>query len=148
MENKAAGQYLARVKRTLVCDKTDRCRLLERCAAMIGDFQQENPEVGYDGIVAAFGEPDAFVSELLSGLDEATVKAARKRRRLIRWGAVAAIIIVLIALLAFLYIKYRQSTDIGQYFYTVRGIPQEMTYEEREAATADIPEESIWRLEE
>ena len=42
MDNKAAGQYLARVKRALVCGKTDRCRLLERCAAMIGDFQQEN----------------------------------------------------------------------------------------------------------
>lgn len=148
MENKAAGQYLARVKRTLVCDKTDRCRLLERCAAMIGDFQQENPEAGYDGIVDAFGEPDAFVSELLSGLDEATVKAARKRRRLIRWGAVAAIIIVLIALLAFLYIKYRQSIAVSQYFYAVEHPPQVMTYEEREAATADIPEESIWRLEE
>ena len=115
---------------------------------MIGDFQQENPEVGYDGIVDAFGEPDAFVSELLSGLDEATVKAARKRRRLIRWGAVAAIIIVLIALLAFLYIKYRQSIAVSQYFYSVEHPPQVMTYEEREAATADIPEESIWRLEE
>ena len=77
MDNKAAGQYLARVKRALVCGKTDRCRLLERCAAMIDDFQQENPEVGYDGIVDAFGEPDAFVSELLSGLDEATVKTAQ-----------------------------------------------------------------------
>lgn len=84
MENKAAMQYLARVKRALVCGKTDRCRLLERCAAMIDDFQQENPEAGYDGIVAAFGEPDAFVSELLSGLDEAAVQAARKRRRMIR----------------------------------------------------------------
>ncbi len=84
MDNKAAGQYLARVKRALVCGKTDRCRLLERCAAMIDDFQQENPEAGYDGIVAAFGKPDAFVSELLSGLDEVTVKAARKRRRMIR----------------------------------------------------------------
>ena len=105
MENKAAGQYLARVKRTLVCDKTDRCRLLERCAAMIDVFQQENPGAGYDGLVAAFGEPDAFVSELLSGLDEATVKTAQKRRRLIRWGAVASIFIVLIALLAFMYIK-------------------------------------------
>ena len=142
MDNKAAGQYLARVKRALVCGKTDRCRLLERCAAMIDDFQQENPEAGYDGIVAAFGEPDAFVSELLSGLDEATVKTAQKRRRLIRWGAVAAIIIVLIALLAFLYIKYRQSTEIGQYFYTVRGIPQEMPPEEVEAIIDQLPEES------
>ena len=117
MENKAAGQYLARVKRALV-------RLLERCAAMIDVFQQENPGTGYDGLVAAFGEPDTFVSELLSGLDEATVKIARKRRQLIRWGAVAVIIVVLIVMSAFLYIKYRQSTDIGQYFYVIEGVPQ------------------------
>ena len=142
MDNKAAGQYLARVKRALVCGKTDRCRLLERCAAMIDDFQQENPEAGYDGIVAAFGKPDAFVSELLSGLDEVTVKAARKRRRLIRWGAVAALIAALIALSAFLYIKYRQSMEIGQYFYVVRGVPQQMPPDEVEAIIDQLPEES------
>ena len=114
MDNKAAGQYLARVKRALVCGKTDRCRLLERCAAMIGDFQQENPEVGYDGIVAAFGKPDAFVSELLSGLDEVTVKAARKRRRLIRWGVAAVIVIVLITTSIFWYLQYRESMNINE----------------------------------
>ena len=142
MENKAAMQYLARVKRALVCGKTDRCRLLERCAAMIDDFQQENPEAGYDGIVAAFGEPDALVSELLSGLDEVTVKAARKRRRMIRWGAVAALIAALIALSVFLYIKYRQSMEIGQYFYVVRGVPQQMPPDEVEAIIDQLPEES------
>ena len=142
MENKAAMQYLARVKRALVCGKTDRCRLLERCAAMIDDFQQENPEAGYDGIVAAFGEPDAFVSELLSALDEVTVKAARKRRRMIRWGAVAALIAALIALSVFLYIKYRQSMEIGQYFYVVRGVPQQMPPDEVEAIIDQLPEES------
>ena len=142
MDNKAAGQYLARVKRALVCGKTDRCRLLERCAAMIDVFQQENPGAGYDGLVAAFGEPDAFVSELLSGLDEVTVKAARKRRRMIRWGAVAALIAALIALSVFLYIKYRQSMEIGQYFYVVRGVPQQMPPDEVEAIIDQLPEES------
>ena len=109
---------------------------------MIDDFQQENPEAGYDGIVAAFGEPDAFVSELLSGLDEVTVKAARKRRRMIRWGAVAALIAALIALSVFLYIKYRQSMEIGQYFYVVRGVPQQMPPDEVEAIIDQLPEES------
>ena len=139
MENKAAGQYLARVKRALVCDKTDRCRLLERCGDMIVVFLQENPEAGYDGIVAAFGEPDAFVAELLSGLDEATVEVARKRRRLIRWGVVAAIIAALIALSTFLYIKYQQSIAVSQYFYVVKPPPQIMTDEEYAAATANLP---------
>lgn len=148
MENKAAGQYLARVKRALVCGKTDRCRLLERCAAMIDVFQQENPGTGYDGLVAAFGEPDTFVSELLSGLDEATVKIARKRRQLIRWGAVAVIIVVLIVMSAFLYIKYRQSTDIGQYFYVIEGVPQQMPPDEVEAIIDQLPKESLFCEEE
>ena len=141
MENKAAGQYLARVKRTLVCDKTDRCRLLERCAAMIGDFQQENPEVGYDGIVAAFGEPDAFVSELLSGLDEATVKAARKRRRLIRWGAAVAIIAVPVVISVFWYIQYQKSMLVNDFATIVMENPYEITQDEFDNRLENTPEE-------
>lgn len=148
MDNKAAGQYLARVKRALICDKTDRCRLLERCADMIGVFQQENPEAGYDGIVAAFGKPDAFVSELLSGLDEVTVKAARKRRRLIRWGAVAVIVIVLITTSIFWYLQYRGSTNINEHAIIVRHPPQVITQEESHIIWEQTPEESRWRLEE
>lgn len=148
MENKAAGQYLTRVKRALVCGKDDRCRLLAGCAAMIDTFQQENPEAGYDGLAAAFGEPDAFAAELLSGLDESKVIAARTRRRRIRRGVLALVIAALLALSAFLYIKYRQSMEIGRYIYAVRGVPHTTADEEYEAATADIPEESTWRLEE
>lgn len=130
MDNKAAGQYLARVKRALVCGKTDRCRLLERCAAMIDSFQQESPEAGYDGLVAAFGEPDAFVAELLSGLDEAAVKTARKRQRLIRWGAVAAIIAVLIAISFFWYIKFIRTRDLDENMVVVQGPATPLTEEE------------------
>lgn len=148
MDNKAAGQYLARVKRALVCDKTDRCRLLERCADMIGVFQQENPEAGYDGIVAAFGKPDAFVSELLSGLDEVTVKAARKRRRLIRWGTVAVIVIVLVTTSIFWYLQYRGSMNINEHAIIVRHPPQVITQEESHIIWEQTPEESRWRLEE
>ena len=57
-------------------------------------------------------------------------------------GAVAALIAALIALLAFLYIKYRQSMEIGQYFYVVRGVPQQMPPDEVEAIIDQLPEES------
>ena len=130
MDNKAAGQYLARVKRALVCGKTDRCRLLERCAAMIDDFQQENPEAGYDGIVAAFGEPDVFVSELLSDLDEAAVQAARKRRRMIRWGAAVIVIAALIATSVFWYIKFIRTRDLHDNLVIVQGPATPLTEEE------------------
>ena len=141
MDNKAAGQYLARVKRALVCGKTDRCRLLERCAAMIDDFQQENPEAGYDGIVDAFGEPDAFVSELLSGLDEATVKAARKRRRLIRWGAAVAIIAVPVVISVFWYIQYQKSMLVNDFATIVMKNPYEITQDEFDNRLENTPEE-------
>ena len=141
MDNKAAGQYLARVKRALVCGKTDRCRLLERCAAMIDVFQQENPGAGYDGLVAAFGEPDAFVSELLSGLDEATVKAARKRRRLIRWGAAVAIIAVLVVISVFWYIQYQKSMLVNDFATIVIENPYEITQDEFDNRLENTPEE-------
>ena len=112
MDNKAAGQYLARVKRALVCGKTDRCRLLERCAAMIGDFQQENPEVGYDGIVDAFGEPDAFVSELLSGL-----------------------------ISVFWYIQYQKSMLVNDFATIVMENPYEITQDEFDNRLENTPEE-------
>ncbi|MCI8910885.1 MAG: hypothetical protein HFG09_09460 [Oscillibacter sp.] len=139
MENKAAKQYLARVKRALVCDKTDRCRLLERCAAMIDSFQQESPEAGYDGLVAAFGEPDAFVAELLSGLDEAAVKTARKRQRLIRWGAVAVIIAVLIAISFFWYIKFIRTRDLDENMVVVQGPATPLTEEEFRELWENLP---------
>ena len=47
-----------------------------------------------------------------------------------------------IALSAFLYIKYRQSMEIGQYFYVVRGVPQQMPPDEVEAIIDQLPEES------
>lgn len=143
MEPRAARQYLTRVKRALVCGGDDRRRLLARCTVMVDDFLQENPEAGYVGIVAAFGEPGAFAAELLSGLDGPKVETARKRRRLIRRGAVAAVIAVLIALSAFLYIKYRQSMEIGQYFYVIEGAAQVMPPEEVEAIIDQLPEESL-----
>lgn len=148
MENKAAGQYLTRVKRALVCGRDDRCRLLAGCAAMIDTFQQENPEAGYDGLVAAFGEPDSFAAELLSGLDASRVEAARTRRRRIRRGVLAAVIAALLALSAFLYIQYRRATVFRENVSIVSGPATTMTDDEYVAATKNIPEESTWRLEE
>lgn len=142
MENKVAGQYLARVKRTLVCDKTDRCHLLERCAAMISVFQQENPGAGYDGIVAAFGSPETFVAELLSGLDEAKVKAARKRRHLIRLGVVAVIITVLIATSLFWYMKFVRTREMEENLTVVQGPTTPLTKEEFSELWESFPDSS------
>lgn len=130
MENKAARQYLTRIKRALVCDKNDRCRLLERCGAMIDDFQQENPGTGYDDLVAAFGDPESFVAELLSGLESPKVEAAQKRRRLVRLGAVAAVIAALILTSVFWYVKFIKTRDLNENVIIVQGPVQPLTEEE------------------
>lgn len=142
MENKAARQYLSRVKRALVCGRDDRCRLLERCSAMIEVFQQENPGAGYEGIVSAFGSPESFVAELLSGLDKPKVEAARKRRRFVRLGIIAAVVITLIVISSFWYVQYQKSKGINEHTIIVSGPPHTISQEEFDAIWESIPEKA------
>ena len=148
MENKAVRQYLARIRRALACGRDDRRRLLARCAGMIGVFQQENPEAGYDGLVAAFGEPAVFATELLSSLDESAVEAARKRRRFLRLGALALIVAALAATSVFWYIKYQRSIALDESLYVVEGPVVYMTPEEFAWGMEHTPEESHAHLPE
>lgn len=132
MENKAARQYLAHIRRALVCGKSDRCRLLERCMAMIDDFQQENPGVGYDGIVAAFGDPVSFAAELLSGLDEPKVEAAKKQRRWIRLAALLAVFTIFLTVLVLLYVRLIRTEALNEHIIVVEHPPHTFTDEEME----------------
>lgn len=115
---------------------------------MIAGFQQENPEAGYAGLTAAFGEPEAFAAQMLSGLDEAAVAAARKRRLFLRLGALALIIAALVVTSVFWYIKYRESKAIGTYYYVVAGPPEVITDEEFAEGMANAPKESQSHLRE
>ena len=58
MGNRAAEQYLLRVKRGLVCGRADRDYLFARFRQLADGFQEELPEAGYAEFVAAFGRPE------------------------------------------------------------------------------------------
>ncbi len=141
MENQAARRYLARIRRALVCDRNDRRRLLARCAVMVDDFQLENPGAGYEGLVAAFGDPESFVAELLSGLGEPKVETARKRRRFVRLSAFVIIFTVLIATSVFWYVKFVKTRDLNENVIIVKGPIQELTDEEFREIWENAPEE-------
>lgn len=65
MGNRAAEQYLLRVKRGLVCGRADRDYLFARFRQLADGFQEELPEAGYAEFVAAFGRPEDCAAELL-----------------------------------------------------------------------------------
>ncbi len=105
MNRNASRQYLKQVEKFLICDRKSRRRLLARCGELVRGFQEENPEAGYEGLVAAFGEPAACAAELLSGLDTSSVEDARKILFVNR-SVFAAIILVLALISCFLFYKY------------------------------------------
>lgn len=121
MESKVARQYLSQVRRILVCDRNDRRRLLARCKAMVDDFQQENPDEGYDALVSAFGDPKSFAAELLSGLEASKVEAAQKRQRLIHLGTLAVVITILVAISCFWCWKYVKARFFNEHITIVQG---------------------------
>ncbi len=147
MENQAARQYPTLIRRALVCGRSDRRRLLARCAVMVDDFQQENPGTGYDDLVAAFGDPESFVAELLSGLESPKVEAAQKRQRLVRLGACMIVVIALAVISVFWYIQYKKSMNLNEYAIVIEYPPQIMTPEEYDALWKNTPEEAragVW----
>lgn len=93
------------------------------------NFQEENPEAGYDGLVAAFGEPAACAAELLSGLDTSPVEDARKTL-LINRGVLAVIILVLTLLSCFLFYKYLKIREFDEDSILIIEAPKRITEEE------------------
>ncbi len=121
MGNRAAEQYLLRVKRGLVCGRADRDYLFARFRQLADGFQEELPEAGYAEFVAAFGRPEDCAAELLSALGESSVESARKKRRTIRRSILAILIITLVSVSAFWYLKYEQSRFLNEHIAIVEG---------------------------
>lgn len=133
--NRNASRYLKQVEKFLICDRKSRRRLLARCGELVRGFQEENPEAGYDGLVAAFGEPAACAEELLSGLDISSVKDARKILFINR--SVFAVVILVLALISgFLFYKYLKIREFDKDAILVIEPPIKITEEEVEAQKA------------
>lgn len=130
MGNRAAEQHLLRVKRGLVCGRADRDYLFARFRQLADGFQEELPEAGYAEFVAAFGRPEDCAAELLSALGESSVESARKKRRTIRRSILAILIVTLVSVSAFWYLKYAQGSLLNENTIIVHGPVIEMTEEE------------------
>lgn len=128
--DKAVKRYLARLRRVLTCPKEDRDRLLSRGGSLLAEFAAETPNAGYRELTAAFGQPGDFAAEMLAQLPPETVEKARKRRKYIRWGAVAAAVIVLALLSIFWYLRYEKSQSWNENAIIVIEPAKEMTEEE------------------
>ncbi len=130
MGNRAAEQYLLRVKRGLVCGRADRDYLFARFRQLADGFQEELPETGYAEFVAAFGRPEDCAAELLSALGESSVESARKKRRTIRRSILAILIVTLVSVSAFWYLKYEQIRVLNENAIIVAEPTVGMTEEE------------------
>lgn len=138
--DKAVKRYLARLRRVLTCPKEDRDRLLSRGGSLLAEFAAETPNAGYRELTAAFGQPGDFAAEMLAQLPPETVEKARKRRKYIRWGAVAVLAITLLLCSAYWCLKWTKAQNVlrGD-FYVVETVEPE-TKEEYDAARKRTPE--------
>lgn len=132
MNHDASRQYLKQVGRFLTCGRKNRRYLLARCGELVRGFQEENPEAGYDGLVAAFGEPADCAAELLSGLDTSPVEDARKTLFINR-SVLAAVILALALISCFLFYKYLRIREFDEDSILIIEAPRRITEEEYNA---------------
>lgn len=105
-------QYLSRLKRFLSCSRPDREKLLARGKGLLEGFLEENPEGGYEDLVAAFGPPEAFAGEMLATLDQAALKQTQDRRKWLQRGAVLLTAVVLVLCAVFYAVKWYQAREV------------------------------------
>ncbi len=115
MTGRPDAQYLSQVRKFLLCPHPDKKRLAEKCRSFLERFRQEEPEAGYDDIVANFGPPDNFADTLMAEMYPGAAQEVRERyiKRQKLWlrlavGAAAVIAAVLIG-----YIIWVANNDIS-----------------------------------
>lgn len=91
-------KYLRRVRRRLCASTATKQRLL----AGLADELDACGETGYDGLVRAFGSPEAAAAELQSSVDEGEAAVARARTK--RLAIVLAVVAALLAAALALYV--------------------------------------------
>lgn len=142
MENKAVKRYLAQLGRALTCSPADRERFLAQGKALLEDFGEENPNARYEELTAAFGGPKEFAAEMLSQLDPAELERTRKKRKYIRWGTAAMLVIALGLLSIFWYSKYKKSQSWNDNAIIIIQPVETMTEEEYQQYWNTIQEEA------
>lgn len=118
-------KYLRRVRRRLCASPATKQRLL----AGLADELDACGETGYDGLVRAFGSPEAAAAELQSSVDEGEAAGARARTK-----RLAIVLAVVAALLAAALVFY--------FWYVTSGMPVRVVHEVVEIT--DYPAENTF----
>ena len=138
--DKAMKRYLAQLHRALTCSGPDRERLIAQGRALLEGFGEENPDPSYEDLSAAFGQPKEFAAEMLSQLDPTEVERARRRRRYIRWGTAAVLVLALGLLSALWHSKYKKSQSWNDNAIIIIQPVETMTEEEYQQYWNNIQE--------
>ena len=112
-------KYLRRVRRRLCASTATKQWLLAGLADELGACG----EAGYDGLVRAFGSPEAAAAELQSSVDEGEAACARARTK--RLAIVLAVVAALLAAALVFYFWYVTS---GMPVLTVREVVEITDY--------------------
>ena len=124
----------------MTCSGPDRERLIAQGRALLEGFGEENPDPSYEDLPAAFGQPKEFAAEMLSQLDPTEVERARRRRRYIRWGTAAVLVLALGLLSALWYSKYKKSQSWNDNAIIIIQPVETMTEEEYQQYWSNIQE--------
>lgn len=107
-----AKPYLSQVRRHLVCSAAARRQLMDQARQMAEDFLQETPNADTAALTAAFGEPQAFASQMLATLEPEEVETARRRRKLFKRSLILLVISALMLAAFVCFVKWQQTQEV------------------------------------
>lgn len=115
MTNCPDARYLSQVRKFLFCPHTGKKRLVEKGRAFLEKFRQEDPEAGYDDIIANFGPPADFANTLMADLYPGGTQEVQERyiKRQKFWLGLAVCIGVVVAAILIGYIIWVANHDIA-----------------------------------
>lgn len=112
MGSKAARQYIAHIRRHLVCSAGSRKQLLRKGKELVARFGEENPDAQYSDFVSAFGPPENFAGEMLSSVDGKEVANAQRRHRCVKRTALVGLVLILIVAAVFWFAKWSKAQKV------------------------------------
>lgn len=135
---RARARYLRRVRRLLPEKGGEQRRLL---AGLSRRLDGELPEAGYDALTERFGPPEEVAASYVEGYTaQELLRAFRRRRRISRIVAAAALVFVLgIASLAGYFIKEIEKANAPGHIYSVVSY-ENLSDEELQAIIENSPQ--------
>lgn len=135
MTREIKERYLAQVDQALIRDLHLRERLMAEARKLVDVYAEENPDATYEDLLAAFGTPEEFASEMLSTLPPEQVEGARRKSEVRQKLFQTVVVVILLVTALFSFWNWQKLTQIVKGdFYVVPGPVEVMTDEEIQKA--------------